>query len=252
MAAHSRIAFSGEGPDNALIYEWRRYLGHLWKRRELRRMGSDALSFLRHHRRVPLWSMMTRHRVNSANDDGAPIPQWMSADLVQRLRLEDRWRDVLRPADSHHPVRPAAWFSLQIPLWQAMHNECDPCYTGVPLEFSHPFLDVRVLRFLLQVPVIPWCRNKHLLRYAFRNDLPPAVRLRPKTPLPESFDLATIRRNGVPPLAHSSRLETYVSADTRGVVAVHDARSAEGALRLATFSHWLARLDSHNVASRVG
>jgi asparagine synthase (glutamine-hydrolysing) len=155
----------------------------------------------------------------------------------------------MRAADSRHPVRPVAWFSLQIPLWQTMHNEWDPCYTGVALEFCYPFLDVRVLRFLLRVPVIPWCRGKHLLRYAFRENLPSAVRLRPKTPLPESIEVARIRRDGVPPIALSHRLEAYASLDANRSVIVDDARSAEGAVRLATFSQWLAHLDAQSAAA---
>jgi asparagine synthase (glutamine-hydrolysing) len=249
IAAHSRVVLSGEGPDNALVYEWRSYIDYLCRRRAFGRLASDALSFLRHHRRLPLWSTMTRSNAASEADGRSPIPPWMSPDLVKRLQLEDRWCDVMRPADSRHPVRPVAWFSLQIPLWQTMHNEWDPCYTGVALEFCYPFLDVRVLRFLLRVPVIPWCRGKHLLRYAFRENLPSAVRLRPKTPLPESIEVARIRRDGVPPIALSHRLEAYASLDANRSVIVDDARSAEGAVRLATFSQWLAHLDAQSAAA---
>lgn len=249
MAAHSRVAFSGEGPDNALLYEWSGYVRHLWRRGALGQIACDAITFLRHHRRLPLWPTILRRRTTPPADSCSPIPPWMPADLVQRLELDDRWRDVMRPPHSRHPVRPAASFSLQMPLWQTMHNEWDPCYTGVGLELCHPFLDLRVLRFLLSVPVIPWCRDKHLLRYAFRGDLPRSVRVRPKTPLPQSLDLASIRRGGVPPIVRSDRLEEYASLSADKPLTVDDAASAESTVRLATFSHWLAHLDSQNAAT---
>jgi len=103
--------------------------------------------------------------------------------------------------------------------------------------------------FLLSVPVIPWCRDKHLLRYTFRGDLPRSVRVRPKTPLPQSLDLASIRRGGVPPIVRSDRLEEYASLSADKPLTVDDAASAESTVRLATFSHWLAHLDSQNAAT---
>jgi asparagine synthase (glutamine-hydrolysing) len=51
------------------------------------------------------------------------------------------------------------------------------------VEPRFPFFDLRVVRYLLAIPPIPWCLNKTLLRRAMRGVLPDAVRLRPKAPL---------------------------------------------------------------------
>jgi asparagine synthase (glutamine-hydrolysing) len=251
-AAHSRVALTGEGADNALIYEWASYVRYLWRARRFGRIGADAASFLRRHRRLPLWSVWTRAGATAVDGTAAsPIPSWLSRDFVARLRLEDRWRFVMRPPVSPHPVRPAAYFSLQLPLWQAVFDEWDPCYTGVALDVSHPWLDVRVLRFLLTVPVIPWCREKHVLRYAFANDLPRQVRRRPKTPLPGSPGHAKIARDGVPPVARSPHLGAYVESANLHAPPTGSVAEAEAALRLVTLSHWLAHLESRCLAAAV-
>ena len=46
-----------------------------------------------------------------------------------------------------------------------------------------PLLDLRVLRFVLRLPTVPWCVDKYLARRAMANRLPEAVVRRPKTPL---------------------------------------------------------------------
>ena len=43
VAAHARVFLYGEGPDNALRYEWRPYLSHLAARRRRRRAHSRAV-----------------------------------------------------------------------------------------------------------------------------------------------------------------------------------------------------------------
>jgi asparagine synthase (glutamine-hydrolysing) len=49
------------------------------------------------------------------------------------------------------------------------------------VEVRHPFMDIRMLKFLLSVPVIPWCRDKYLIRRSMRPLLPPEITERPKT-----------------------------------------------------------------------
>jgi len=249
-AAHSGVAFTGEGPDNALVYEWASYVRYLWRARRVGRLAEDFAKFLRHHRRLPLGSALAR--VSPAPvDRGIPssIPSWISGELVERADLEERWRFVMRRAWSPHPTRPAAWFSLQLPLWQDLFDTWHPSYTGAALDVRHPFLDLRVLRFLLSVPVVPWCREKYLLRYAFAADLPPQVRRRPKTPLPGSPDFARIRRDGLPPVTRSPRLDAYVSLADPTALSTSTPAAAEAAFRLVTFSHWLSRLESTSLAA---
>ena len=248
MAAHSRVAFLGEGPDNAMQYEWGAYLSYLRREGRWARLAADGVKFLVHHRRPPLLTTMLRL---TAPTDAAPepaVPPWLAPALVHRLRLEDRWRDVMRREDARHPVRPIAYFSLRMPLWQAVFDSLDPSYTGVPLEVRHPFLDIRVLRFLLRLPVVPWCRNKYLLRRAFRNVLPAAVLHRRKTSLRGDPMLERVRRYGLPPMRLTPRLEMYgVPGGLQDAAATPVA--AEAALRFVAFSHWLSHLESQDRAA---
>jgi asparagine synthase (glutamine-hydrolysing) len=244
MAAHSRIAFLGEGPDNAMLYEWRPYLAYLTRTGRWGRMAVDAMKFLGHHRRPPLLSTIFRRRTG-IDDVTASLPPWVAPALAQRFRLADRMREVMRVGDSHHPVRPIAYFSLQMPLWHTIFDSLDPSYTGMPLEVRHPYLDIRVLRFLLRLPVVPWCRGKYLLRYAFRDVLPATVLRRPKTPLSGHPTHEQVRRHGLPPVRITPRLELY-GVPARLADNAMTPSGAEAALRLVTFSHWLSHLESQN------
>ncbi len=250
MTAHSRVAFLGEGPDNAMQYEWRPYLAFLRRGGRWGRMAADAVKFLEHHRRPPLLPTIFRRAMRGEDVTQPALPSWIAPALAQRLDLADRIRTVMRTADSHHPVRPIAYFSLQMPMWHTVFDSLDPSYTGVPLEVRHPFLDIRLLRFLLSVPVVPWCRDKYLLRRAFRNVLPAVILRRPKTPLSGDPVQERVRRDGLPPMRVTPRLEMYGVPD-RVADAAATPSAAEAALRFVAFSHWLYHLESRRRPAAV-
>jgi asparagine synthase (glutamine-hydrolysing) len=249
MAAHSRIALDGEGADNALHYEWRAYLSHLRRTNQWTRIAADGLTFLAHRRRPPLLHTLMHGWPRAASDGDDPaIPSWMSIDLVERLHLRERWADVMRTAGSAHPVRPVGYGSLHMPAWQSVFDGLDAAYTRVPLEVAYPFLDLRMLRFLMRVPVVPWCRDKYLFRYAFRDVLPRAVRRRPKTPLHGYPHHEKVRRDGWPGVIASPRLEAYAtSSPFEG--STPSPSNTDAALRLVALSRWLAGLNSPAAAA---
>ena len=154
--------------------------------------------------------MDTFLKPNARSGDGLSrgpfIPPWLEP-LAGRVDLSERWRQVMRPATSRHPTRPAGYFSLHLPVWRAVFESFDPAYTRAPLEVRYPFLDVRLLRFLMRMPVIPWCREKYLIRYAFRRELPRMIRQRQKTPLRGSPYLEQMRRHGLPSIRKTPDLE---------------------------------------------
>ena len=246
MAAHSRVAFYGEGPDNALLYEWRPYLSYLWRRRRFRRLVADFGLFMAHHRRVPLLSTIPRLiTTRVGRREYEPVfPEWIATDLVHRFHLRDRWREGKRTPESLHPVRPVAHASLQSPLWQSVFETLEPSYTGVPLEVRHPYVDVRLLRFMLRVPVVPWCRRKQLLRRALRDVVPESVRCRPKTPLSVNPDYERVRCDGMPAPRPSERLAAYGAADSLSQARLGTISAVEGKLRFVALSHWLYDLDA--------
>jgi asparagine synthase (glutamine-hydrolysing) len=246
MAAHSRVAFYGEGPDNALCYEWMAYLSYLWRRRRVGRLVGDFGRFLVHHRRVPLFSTIPRLiTTRLGRPEHEPVfPEWMATDLVHRFHLRDRWREGKRTPESLHPVRPVAHASFQSPLWQSVFETLEPSYTGVPLEVRHPYVDIRLLRFMLSVPVVPWCRQKQLLRRALRGVVPETVRRRPKAPLGGNPDYERVRRDGLPAARPSERLATYGAADMLSQAPLGTVATVEAKLRFVALSRWLYDLEA--------
>jgi asparagine synthase (glutamine-hydrolysing) len=80
-------------------------------------------------------------------------------------------------------ARRTAYEAMVDPSWPSMFEGYDPGVTSVPLEVRHPFFDLRLVKFLLALPALPWCSDKQLLREAARGILPDKVRLRRKSPL---------------------------------------------------------------------
>ena len=50
-------------------------------------------------------------------------------------------------------------------------------------EERDPYLDQRMVKFVLSLPALPWLFKKHILRQAMEAKLPAQVIARPKTPL---------------------------------------------------------------------
>jgi asparagine synthase (glutamine-hydrolysing) len=88
-------------------------------------------------------------------------------------------------------------------MW-LLFDKFDPGWTGCPVEVRYPYFDVRLVKYLLGIPPLPWCVDKELLRAALPDQVPDAVRLRPKTPLPEFPFLAYLRQHGVASLGRPS------------------------------------------------
>jgi len=245
MAEHGRVALYGEGPDNALVYEWQPYLAYLCAGRRWTRLAADFAQFVKHHKRLPLLRTIvgTRRGRAAVHAPDPRLPRWIAPALVDRLELTDRWRRRGRSGAVHHPIRPIAYSSLAAPLWQTVFEELEPSYTRVPLEVRHPYLDIRLLHFLLGVPAIPWCREKHLLRHAFRGVLPEIVRLRPKAPLRGDPDYENVRRHGWPPVRPTPRLSTYGSPEKLAEPSPATPSDVAADLRFIGFSHWLHGLE---------
>jgi asparagine synthase (glutamine-hydrolysing) len=107
------------------------------------------------------------------------------------------------------------------------------------MEVRHPFLDLRVLRFLLAVPTVPWSRSKYLFREAMRGKLPDTVRRRPKTPLAGDPIREQILRLGPPPIRKTPALEYFVNVSAIDTNTWHHPDSMYVAARTAALSYWL-------------
>ena len=109
-----------------------------------------------------------------------------------------------------HPWHPRAIASFSSSIWQSFFERFDPSVSGTPLTWRHPYLDLRVLTFLLSVPPIPWARRKRLIREAMRGILPKEVLSRDKSPLSRSPRAMMLQKYGLPSLSLDGPILRYI------------------------------------------
>ena len=157
-AARTRVMMSGEGADEGLRGP-RDYFLALIRERRLGRWVLDVGRHIRAHRRLP------PHRVRATLRRAwrgraplvGPFPSWLNPDLSRRLGLEGRWHDYCQREDTlAHSGRPGLFYvfeSAHLPLY---FEGYDAGISRTPIEYCFPFCDIRVLRFLMSVPTVPW------------------------------------------------------------------------------------------------
>ena len=197
VASHSRVILSGDGADEAL---WGSRVIDLFGRMSQLELAADiARSFVRHRRR-PAVGLRSALKTWLGQERRVPLfPRWVNSGLAGRLHLRERWERVhaLNPIGDH-PLRPEASGRLAAVASSRSTESSDPGATGIPVECRYPFLDVRLVSYLLAIPPLPWCIDKHLLRVAMRGALPDAIRLRPKAPLAGDPLRAKLLGDGAP------------------------------------------------------
>jgi asparagine synthase (glutamine-hydrolysing) len=171
-------------------------------------------------------------------------PPWIDVSFARRINLEERVREVWSESPNVDRRRPATLRALQSKLWTPLLEGYDASVTHLPLAVRHPFLDVRLVEYLLSIPTTPWCVNKHILRCAMKDRLPPAVLKRPKTPLAGDPALQLSRGASVRWLDSfdaSPQLTRFVNLRLRRPLAEEETPDALWAnLRLFALNHWLA------------
>ena len=95
--------------------------------------------------------------------------------------------------------------------WQSLFEDCDITRRAELTEIRHPFLDLRLLQYMLALPAMPWCRNKLIIRRAMRTALPGDVLRRKKSAVRVSPDFERAAAVGFPRLAPSPNLLRYVN-----------------------------------------
>lgn len=135
------------------------------------------------------------------------FPTWLDPEVVDRLGLEDRWREVAEQRSAGHHERGrrgAALDALLHPRAETVHRWYDVPAAAAGVEIRHPFLDHRVVRLLLSLPPFPHCHGKEVLRRSARSRLSRPVRRRPKTLLPDEPLLAHLQGAAWPPTAEGA------------------------------------------------
>jgi asparagine synthase (glutamine-hydrolysing) len=243
VGTHSRVFLQGEGPDNALCIEWRHYVSYLLRTRRYGRLLRNTGSYLAAHKRIPFWGKISSVFRKEAYQGPTvrPYPGWINKDLESRFSLRARWDNFNNPASSNiPPTRPRNHSMVYThPEFWEMFRGYDAESTQAPIEVRFPFLDLRLLRFFLMVPSIPWYHSKYLLRRAMKGKLPIAVLRRPKETTLTSLIMERIERGRLPLLNTAPEFHSYVDVEKLPTLAPDNMWTA-GSITLARlFNHWL-------------
>jgi asparagine synthase (glutamine-hydrolysing) len=186
ISQHARIVLSGDGGDDVLSGQSWPYLKHLYKRGDWGEIVKNFGGHLVTHRRFPPLRGGFRNKIRrwfGAQNAPQQLPAWLNEGFAKRSLSACGERFEERPPIEEHPLHPDAYRALHLGYWASVHENEDAGCTGVTLETRAPLLDLRILRFLLRLPPVPWCINKELGRRAMKGSLPEDILARPKAPL---------------------------------------------------------------------
>jgi len=259
ISADCRVLFSGEGSDNLMDFQMGPYVEDLWRQREWRRLVTEVANYL-WVRPFPWRGIRARALRLIGKDLGQSVyPNWLAPEFSSRTHLAERWKEQSKLGKSWvaHPIHPRGHGSLALPQWTHMFEQENPGATGCPVETRYPFLDLRMVNYLLAIPPFPWFFKKMLLRETMTGRLPDRVRTRPKTPLQGDPTLAQIQRTGdgkLKTMPLSAKLNRYV--DPSALVMPHARMSEEQlivSLRPYCFNTWLqsARRIRYNICAEA-
>jgi len=184
LSTHARVALTGWDGDTFLNETPKHSFAKSLKNRNVGRLLFDLLRYAHLQRSPPPIGIRTQwRRWRNPHWNRSPFPVWLNEDFSKRLDLVERWRQVNAERELAHPDRPRAFRVLHSPSWDFLFSRYDAGSTLLPLEVRHPLIDVRMVDYLLALPVIPWLLDKAIMRKAMTGVLPDAIVRRPKSPL---------------------------------------------------------------------
>jgi asparagine synthase (glutamine-hydrolysing) len=195
LASRASVVLTGYDGDTLLMAAVRLH----WKERlaggELSALVRELVWYVTTQRALPPIGVRTAIAGRQRAVTPRRRPSWLREELWQRAGLERRWSAADLPAAPARSREPSVR-AFAGRAWGPLFDGHDPGYLGRPIDFRHPLLDLRLIRFAMALPAIPWCANKHLLRRCL-DDLPAAIRRRPKTPLARDPVAQLIQRRGI-------------------------------------------------------
>lgn len=184
LAATARVALTGWDGDTFLNETPKHSFAHSLKKGDVARLLLDVSRYVYTQRSPPPIGIRTQwKRWRRPNSNSSLYPAWLNEDFTKRLGLVERWREINAAGPLTHPLRPRAFGTVYSPSWDLLFAGYDAGTTRLPLEVRHPLIDVRMVNYLLALPVIPWLLGKTILRKAMAGMLPEEVLSRPKSPL---------------------------------------------------------------------
>jgi len=248
MASLGRVALTGWDGDALFNESPKPYFRALLKERQMTRLLTGMVRHAVSQRRlVPrAWREWLDPRRNNA-PSAPPYPSWVNPALESRLDLRGRWEQAHSEPEVCHPIRPYAFRVLAYVRRLSNFFECyDAGSTGMPLEYRHPLMDLRLQQYCLSLPPLPWCIKKTIVREAMRGILPEPVRRRPKSPLagwPEMELLRQPEAQWIDRFVPAPELAEYVDRSRIPPVCPEGDREQRWSnLRPVSLSFWLRSL----------
>ncbi len=245
ISADCRVLLSGEGSDNLMDFQMWPYAGDLRRRGEWRRLLIELANYI-WVRPFPWRGIRARFLRLFGKELGMPVfPEWISRDFAKDMKLKERWKEWgMHPnLPLEHPIHPRAYASLSLPQWTHMFEQENAGVTRFAVETRYPFLDLRIVNYLLALPPFPWFFQKMLLREAMTGRLPETVRMRPKTPVQSDTLSEQFRRTGIERLKQmhwSKDIDKYI--DRSALIPPHGKMNPEqlsNSLRPYCLNIWL-------------
>lgn len=184
IAGKYRVALTGWDGDTLMEETPKHSFAAALKRGAIVELFAELARYVYFTRSLPPVGMRTRWRHwKNPHWNRSPYPSWLNQDFASRLNLAERWQHAHAEHAPAHPTRPRVFRAFDAPSWDSLFTRFDAAVTLLPLEVRHPLIDVRMVDYLLALPIIPWLLDKTIVREAMDGFLPDIVRLRPKTPL---------------------------------------------------------------------
>lgn len=243
-AAHGPVALTGFDGDAFITEPFSSYFRSSAKRLKLNDLATATSWYVWTQRALPPIGFRTRiKRMLRKERSDSFFPDWIDKSFAKRTNLDARVKESAN--DRVHAVerRPAALQFLKSKVWAPLFEGYDSGATKLDLELRHPFMDLRLVEYLLAIPAVPWCMNKHILRLAMKDRLPAAVLNRPKTPLAGNPALQLARHASVRWLDSfevNPQLRDFVDLNLRRSIA--DEQTPDGlwaSLRVFALNYWL-------------
>lgn len=183
LAAYGRVALSGEGADNLMDFQMWPHAKDLGRDGKWQILTSQVLQFL-WARPFPWRGIAARsRRVFGMAEARTVVPTWINAEFSRRLRLTERCKAIHFAGPMSHPLLPRAHASMRLPHWNYLFENADAGATCSNADIRYPFLDLRMVNYVLALPPFPWLFEKTLVRRSMKTALPENTLKRKKTPL---------------------------------------------------------------------
>ena len=244
LGRNGRVALTGYDGDAFMSERVSAYFRAWARKLQVPALVSGMAWYVRTYRSLPpVGFRATLRRMWKTEESAASYPEWIDEAFAKRTGLDERFRQANSERLVNHHAHAGALRAFESKVWAPLFEGFDPGSTKLLLEVRHPLTDVRVIDFLLEIPAVPWCIDKHILRRAMKNRLPPAVLNRHKTPLASDPTLHLAQAASVRCLdifEVNTQLRSFVNLNRRKALA--DEQTAAGRwanLRVFALNHWL-------------